>query len=274
MLSYNLVNDDDLELILNEVADKYGYDFTEYSRASILRRLNRICSLDKLTSFAELRYKVLNDSNYFTRFVEEITVNVTEMFRDRHFYQTLRDEVIPQLGVHSHIKIWLAGCSTGEEAYSLSILMTEAQLAHKTIIYATDISPSVLEIAKHGIYPINLMRTYTENYNNSGGRKNFSDYYSANYNHVRFIDQLRERMIFSTHNLVCDSSFNEFQLILCRNVLIYFDKNLQEKVFHLFDNSLQTLGYLALGSKETIKFSQLEGRYQQIKKEKIWRKLT
>lgn len=195
------------------------------------------------------------------------------MFRDRHFYKTLRDEVIPQLGVHSHIKIWLAGCSTGEEAYSLSILMHEAKLAHKTIIYATDINPSVLETAKHGVYPISLMRTYTENYINSGGISDFSKYYAANYDHVRFIDELKERMIFSTHNLVSDSSFNEFQLILCRNVLIYFDKNLQEKVFHLFDNSLQTLGYLALGSKETIKFSQLDEKYKQVENEKIWRKV-
>jgi len=273
MLSYNLVNDSDLDLLLNNVADKYGYDFTAYSKASISRRINRLCTVDRVFSFAELHYKVLNDANYFTRFVEEVTVNVTEMFRDRHFYQTLRTQVIPQLGVHSHIKIWLAGCSTGEEAYSISILMNEANLGHKTTIYATDINPSVLESAKHGVYPINLMRTYTENYNNSGGTQNFSDYYSANYNHVRFNDELRANIIFSTHNLVCDSSFNEFQLILCRNVLIYFDKNLQEKVFNLFDNSLQNLGFLALGSKETIKFSALDTRYHQIETEKIWKKL-
>nr|WP_294894351.1 protein-glutamate O-methyltransferase CheR [uncultured Pedobacter sp.] len=274
MFGYNLVGDDDLDLLLNNVADKYGYDFTEYSKASIIRRINRLCTLDKFASFAELRYKVLNDESYFGRFVEEITVNVTEMFRDRHFYQTLREQIIPQLGVHSHIKIWLAGCSTGEEVYSLSILLHEANLAHKSMIYATDINPSVLETAKNGIYAIGLMRNYSENYINSGGTANFSNYYTANYDHVRFIDRLRERVIFATHNLVSDSSFNEFQLILCRNVLIYFDKNLQEKVFQLFDSSLESLGYLALGSKETIRFSHLEGRYQQIEKEKIWRKVT
>lgn len=274
MLNYNLVDDNDLEILLNNVADKYGYDFTEYSKASIIRRINRLCTLDKFTSFAELHYKVLNDESYFGRFVEQITVNVTEMFRDRHFYKTLREQIIPQLGVHSYIKIWLAGCSTGEEAYSLSILLNEANLAHKAIIYATDINPSVLETAKYGIYPINLIRNYSENYINSGGTNNFSDYYTANYDHVRFVDKLRERVIFATHNLVSDSSFNEFQLILCRNVLIYFDKNLQEKVLRLFDSSLESLGYLALGSKETIKFSQLEGDYQQIEKEKIWRKVS
>lgn len=274
MFNYNLISEDDLETLLNDVSAKYGYDFTEYSTASIIRRVNRLGTLDRFTSFAELRYKIINDEAYFARFVEEITVNVTEMFRDGHFYKALRKEIIPQLGVHSHIKIWLAGCSTGEEAYSLAILLHEANLAHKSLIYATDINPSVLETAKHGIYPINLMQTYSQNYINSGGQSNFSEYYTANYDHVRFVDKLRERMIFATHNLVSDSSFNEFQLILCRNVLIYFDKNLQEKVFTLFDASLESLGYLALGSKETIKFSHLEERYQQIEKEKIWRKVT
>lgn len=272
MLTYNVVKDEDLETLLNDVAERYGYDFREYSKASIKRRINRLCLLDKFSSFAELRYKVINDTTYLSRFVEEITVNVTEMFRDKLFYEILRKEIIPQLGVHPYIKIWLSGCSTGEEAYSLSILLHEANLAHKSIIYATDINPSVIETAKKGIYPIGLMRVYSENYINSGGTSNFSNYYTANYEHARFVDKLREKMIFSTHNLVSDGSFNEFQLILCRNVLIYFDKNLQEKVFHLFDNSLEKLGYLALGSKETIKFSAINANYTQMGKEKIWRK--
>ncbi len=272
MLTYNVVKDEDLETLLNDVAERYGYDFREYSKASIKRRINRLCLLDKFSSFAELRYKVINDTTYLSRFVEEITVNVTEMFRDKLFYEILRKEIIPQLGVHPYIKIWLSGCSTGEEAYSLSILLHEANLAHKSIIYATDINPSVIETAKKGIYPIGLMRVYSENYINSGGTSNFSNYYTANYEHARFVDKLREKMIFATHNLVSDGSFNEFQLILCRNVLIYFDKNLQEKVFHLFDNSLEKLGYLALGSKETIKFSAINANYIQMGKEKIWRK--
>lgn len=272
MLTYNVVKDEDLETLLNDVAERYGYDFREYSKASIKRRINRLCLLDKFSSFAELRYKVINDTTYLSRFVEEITVNVTEMFRDKLFYEILRKEIIPQLGVHPYIKIWLSGCSTGEEAYSLSILLHEANLSHKSIIYATDINPSVIETAKKGIYPIGLMRVYSENYINSGGTSNFSNYYTANYEHARFVDKLREKMIFATHNLVSDGSFNEFQLILCRNVLIYFDKNLQEKVFHLFDNSLEKLGYLALGSKETIKFSAINANYTQMGKEKIWRK--
>jgi chemotaxis protein methyltransferase CheR len=195
------------------------------------------------------------------------------MFRDPHFYTELREEIIPQLGVHPFIRIWLAGCSTGEEIYSISILLHEAKLAHKAVLYATDINPTVLNKAKSGVYPISQMQLYSENYINSGGKENFSNYYTANYEHARFVDKLRENMIFSTHNLVSDRSFNEFQLILCRNVLIYFDKNLQDKVFNLFDGSLENLGYLALGSKETIRFSHLSDRYKQEGKEKIWRKL-
>ncbi|MBC7655180.1 MAG: protein-glutamate O-methyltransferase CheR [Oligoflexus sp.] len=272
MITADVVGDEDLELLLTEVASVYGYDFTEYSKASIKRRINRICLIDKHKSFAELRYKVLNDQSYLSRFIEEVTVNVTEMFRDPTFYKTLKEKIIPQLGVNPFIKIWLAGCSTGEEVYSISILLHEANLAHKAIIYATDINPTVLEKAKTGIYPINYMKFYTENYQNSGGTEDFSNYYSANYDHVSFREYLRKNIIFSTHNLVSDRSFNEFQLIICRNVLIYFDKVLQDKVFNLFDGSLETLGYLALGSKETIRFSNLNQTYKQIEKEKIWKK--
>ncbi|MBK0384486.1 protein-glutamate O-methyltransferase CheR [Pedobacter sp. SD-b] len=272
MMAPDIVGDEDLEQLLNEVANVYGYDFTEYSKASIKRRINRICLLDKHKSFAELRYKVLNDQSYLSRFIEEVTVNVTEMYRDPFFYKALREKIIPKLGVNPYIKIWLAGCSTGEEVYSISILLHEAKLAHKAIIYATDINPTVLEKAKTGVFAINQMKLYTENYNNSGGSSDFSTYYSANYDHVSFKEYLRKNVIFSTHNLASDRSFNEFQLIICRNVLIYFDKNLQDKVFNLFDASLEKLGYLALGSKETIRFSHLNQTYKQVEKEKIWKK--
>lgn len=272
MMATDIVGDEDLEDLLIEVANVYGYDFTEYSKASIKRRINRICAIDKHKSYAELRYKVLNDQSYLSRFIEEVTVNVTEMFRDPNFYEALRDTIIPQLGVNPFIKIWLAGCSTGEEVYSISILLHEAKLAHKAIIYATDINPKVLDKAKKGVFAINQMKLYTENYHNSGGKEDFSSYYSANYDHVGFKEYLRKNVIFSTHNLVSDRSFNEFQLIICRNVLIYFDKNLQDKVFNLFDGSLESLGYLALGSKETIRFSNLNDTYKQVEKEKIWKK--
>ena len=274
MIEPEIVKDEELEYLIKDVYDLYGYDFSLYSRASFKRRVNRICLIDKFTSFAELRYTLINEPNYLKRFIEEVTVNVTEMFRDPYFFKELRENILPQLGTYPLIRIWIAGCSTGEEAYSVAILLTEAGLYHKSLIYATDINPSVLETARAGVFPISQMKTYSENYILSGGKKDFSDYYTANYDSARFDSSLKEKMILSTHNLVSDSSFNSFQLIVCRNVLIYFDKPLQERVFKLFDDSLENLGYLALGSKETLRFSNLATIYQQIDDQKIWKKTT
>lgn len=274
MIEPGIVKDEELEYLIKDVYDLYGYDFSLYSRASFKRRVNRICLIDKFTSFAELRYTLINEPNYLKRFIEEVTVNVTEMFRDPYFFKELRENILPQLGTYPLIRIWIAGCSTGEEAYSVAILLKEAALHHKSLIYATDINPSVLETARAGVFPISQMKTYSENYILSGGKKDFSDYYTANYDSARFDSSLKEKMILSTHNLVSDSSFNSFQLIVCRNVLIYFDKPLQERVFKLFDDSLENLGYLALGSKETLRFSNLGKTYQQINDQKIWKKTT
>ncbi len=267
------IDDDQLEILLSDVLEQYGYDFTGYSRASLKRRLNRLFGLDRQKSFAEFRYRIAHDGIYFKRFVEQITVNVTEMFRDPAFYKTLRTQVLPQLGTYPFIRIWLAGCSTGEEAYSLAILLKELNLLHKSLLYATDINPHVLEKAGQAIFPISQMKQYSENYILSGGIMDFSSYYSANYSLAKFHQDLKAKIIFSTHNLVSDHSFNEFQLILCRNVLIYFDRALQFTVFDLFDNSLEPLGYLALGTKETIDFSPIARKYKKIEKQKIWRKL-
>lgn len=272
MIEPSLIKDEELDILLNDVLELYGYDFTQYSKSSIKRRVNRICLIDKFTSFAELRYQLRNYPSYLQRFVEEITVNVTEMFRDPQFYKALREEILPQLGTYPFIRIWLAGCSTGEEVYSLAILLKENNLFHRSLLYATDINPDVLEKARDGIFPISKMKSYSENYILSGGKKDFSSYYTANYNFARFNDDLKDKMIYATHNLVSDRSFNEFQLIICRNVLIYFDKDLQSKVFKLFDDSLDSLGFLALGSKETIRFSTLEKNYKKHKTEKIYRK--
>jgi chemotaxis protein methyltransferase CheR len=274
MLEPGIVKDEEVEYLIKDVYDLYGYDFSLYSRASFKRRVNRICLIDKFTSFAELRYTLINEPDYLKRFIEEVTVNVTEMFRDPYFFKALRENILPQLGTYPLIRIWIAGCSTGEEAYSVAILLKEAGLHHKSLIYATDINPSVLETARAGIFPISQMKTYSENYILSGGKKDFSDYYTANYDSARFDRDLKEKMILSTHNLVSDSSFNSFQLIVCRNVLIYFDKPLQERVFKLFDDSLENLGFLALGSKETLRFSNLGKYYQQITDQKIWKKTT
>lgn len=273
MLEPSIVKDEEVECLIKDVYELYGYDFSLYSRASFKRRVNRICLIDKFTSFAELRYTVLNDPEYLKHFIEEITVNVTEMFRDPSFFKVLREKILPQLGTYPLIRIWVAGCSTGEEAYSMAILLKEANLYHKSLIYGTDINPSVLETARAGVFPLQQMKLYSENYILSGGKQDFSNYYTANYDSVRFDKSLQEKLILSTHNLVSDSSFNSFQLIICRNVLIYFDKELQERVFNLFDASLENLGYLALGSKETLRFSNLGKSYHQIDDQKIWKKL-
>lgn len=267
------VTDDQIEILLNDLLELYGYDFTYYSRASLKRRITRLYTLDKFQSFDLFRGRIVSDPNYINRFIEEITVNVTEMFRDSLFYKELASDIIPAIGTNPFIRIWLAGCSTGEEAFSIAILLHEANLLHKTLIYATDINPGVLEKARLGIFPLSHMKLYSENYIAAGGLHDFSSYYTANYEGVKFNENLSNRMIFSTHNLVSDGSFNEFHLIVCRNVLIYFDKELQEKVFRLFDASLGKLAYLALGSKETLNFSDIHTRFKQVGKEKIWRKV-
>ena len=268
------LDDQQIDLLLGDLIDRYGYDFSDYSRASFKRRVTRLIDQDRFLSFAEFRYRLLDDATYLTRFVEQVTVNVTEMFRDPHFYRVLREKILPVLGTWPMIRIWHAGCSTGEEVYSLSILLQEANLLHKSVQYATDINPSVLERARTGIFPLSQMKQYSENYILSGGRQDFSSYYTAQYNSARFDSALGKRVVLATHNLVSDGMFNEFQLILCRNVMIYFDKVLQDKVMHLFYDSLETLGYLALGSKETIKFTSVAGRFKQLEdRERIWRKV-
>jgi chemotaxis protein methyltransferase CheR len=207
--------------------------------------------------------------------VEELTVNVTEMLRDPLFYKALREEVIPVLATYPYIRIWHAGCSTGEEVYSMAILLKEAGVLHKSRLYATDINPQVIEKARKGIFPASQMRKYLENYIQSGGNTDFSSYYTSNYNLAKFDAGLSSKMIFATHNLVSDSSFNEFQLILCRNTLIYFDRELQSKVLQLFDNSLETLGFLALGTKESLKFSPIDTKFKlAVPGQKIWRKIS
>lgn len=269
----NAINDEQVEQLLVDVLEQYGYDFTGYARASLKRRILRLFTLDKQVSFAEFRYNIGRDGGYFKRFVEQITVNVTEMFRDPTFYKTLRNTVLPQLGTYPFIRIWVAGCATGEEAYSMSILLKELNLLNKSLIYATDINPVVLEKAAQAIFPLSQMKQYSENYIASGGTKDFSSYYSANYSLAKFDEELKDKIIFSTHNLVSDHSFNEFQLILCRNVLIYFDRGLQFSVLQLFDNSLERRGYLALGTKETIDYSPVTKKYKRFEGDKIWRKL-
>ncbi|UFH45135.1 protein-glutamate O-methyltransferase CheR [Flavobacterium galactosidilyticum] len=268
-----MIEDIELETFINDVYEYYGFDLGGYSRASLKRRVSRIMNLDGFSSFYDFLSKVKYDADYYKRAIDELTVNVTEMFRDPSFYKVLRNEILPLLATKPFIRIWHAGCSSGEEVYSMAILLQEAGLLHKSILYATDINTKVLESAKKGIFPLRMMKDYSENYQDSGGQEDFSNYYIANYGNVKFSEDLIKKMVFSQHNLVSDTSFNEFDMIFCRNVLIYFDNELQTRVINLFDESLAVLGFLALGTKETIKYSIAEGKYKQVKKEKLWRKI-
>ncbi|MDO9376250.1 MAG: protein-glutamate O-methyltransferase CheR [Bacteroidota bacterium] len=269
-----MLKEEELDLLISELSDQYGYDFTNYARASLKRRVNRLLLIDRFPSFAELIYRVKTDPAYLTHVVQELTVNVTEMFRDPALWKMIREQVLPVLATHPFIRVWHAGCSTGEEVYSMAILLEEANLLHKSLLYATDLNPSVIENIKKGIFPISQMKEYSENYIASGGKKDFSQYYMAKYEWAKFDERLKSKMIVATHNLVSDRSFNEFQLIFCRNVLIYFDKTLQDNVLNLFDDSLEKLGYLVLGAKENIRFSPIAKKYLQLQnREKIWRKM-
>ncbi|QEC58470.1 protein-glutamate O-methyltransferase CheR [Flavisolibacter ginsenosidimutans] len=269
-----MVKDEDLDVLLNMLFEKYGYDFTNYAKASLKRRVNRLMVIDRLPSFAELLYKIKGEPDYLPHVVEQITVNVTEMFRDPLTFKTIREKVLPILATHPFIRVWHAGCASGEEVYSMAILLEEAGLLHKSLLYATDLNPSVIENIQKGIFPLSQMKQFSENYILSGGKKQFSDYYTAKYDWAKFDDKLKTKMIAATHNLVSDRSFNEFQIIFCRNVLIYFDKVLQDKVLNLFDESLEKLGFLVLGAKENIRFSKMAKNYLPIgRNEKIWRKM-
>lgn len=261
----------DLDAFLESIRLVYGYDFTQYAQASVARRVDHFITMNNISGVQDLTRIVLKDESTFARFVQEFTVNVTEMFRDPHFYKSLREKVIRRLATYPFIKIWVAGCSTGEEAYSLAILLKEEGLLDRTMIYATDINQKALQTAKKGIYHLNLMKNFTANYQKSGGKISFSDYYTAKYDSVMFDKSLRQNIVFSSHNLAADTSFNEFQLILCRNVLIYFNQSLQNKVISLFYESLCPFGVLALGSKESLLFSDRRRNFGEIdRKEKIF----
>ncbi|WP_432670796.1 CheR family methyltransferase [Flavobacterium sp. SM2513] len=268
-----MLEDREVETIINEIYKYHGYDFSGYSTASFRRRLDRLYAMDNFENFSEMLSKLRSDEDYFKHMVEEITVNVTEMFRDPSFYKTLRTEILPTLATKPFIRIWHAGCATGEEVFSVAILLKELGLLHKSLLYATDLNASVLDVAKKGLFPLRSIPQYAENYRIASGKNDFSYYYIANYGYAKFSEELISRMVFSQHNLIIDGSFNEFDLILCRNVLIYFDKDFQRISLELFDESLSKLGYLALGTKETIKFSSIQHRYKQFEKEKIWKKM-
>jgi len=261
---------DELILLINDYS---GYDFSDYSMPSLNRRFQRYIDLNKISDFKQLLQDLMNDSSMLNNLIEEVTVNVTEMFRDPSFFAAIRSELLTRLNSLPLIKIWHAGCSTGEEVYSMAILLKEHNLLDKSIIYATDINQTVLDVAKSGKYSIESFKENEINYRDSEGTTKLSDYYTVLNGEVLINEDLKSKIIFSTHNLVSDNAFNQFDLVVCRNVLIYFNKSLQDNVLQMFFNSLNENGILAIGSKETIMFSPIENLMQVINaKWKIWKK--
>lgn len=263
----------EISLLLEAIYQKYGYDFRQYSEAHIKRRIMNRMAMSGLKDVSQVQSKVLNDGTFAHKLLHDLSITVTEMFRDPSFYKSLREKVIPVLKTYPFIKIWHAGCSTGEEAYSMAIIMQEEGLYDRTTIYATDFNQQALNKAKEGIFSNEMMKEYTTNYQLSGGKESFADYYISNYDHVIMNQSLKKNIVWANHNLVTDSVFAEVHLILCRNVLIYFDKNLQNKVQKLFYNSLINGGILCLGSKESLRFTDLYEEYTELdNKQRVFKK--
>ena len=260
-MQYKDTSDQEISLLLEAVNRKYGYDFRQYSQAHIRRRIMNRMAFSGFEDFSKLQFKILNDEIFASEVLQDLSITVTEMFRDPAFYRSLREQVIPILKTYPFIKIWHAGCATGEEAYSMAILLQEEGLYDRTTIYATDFNQLALNRAKEGIFSNKMIKEYTTNYQLSGGEEPFSSYYTSNYDNVIMNQSLKKNIVWANHNLVTDSVFAEVNLILCRNVLIYFDKNLQNKVQSLFYNSLINGGVLCLGNKESLRFSALYEKY-------------
>ncbi|MEO3407979.1 protein-glutamate O-methyltransferase CheR [Mucilaginibacter sp. CAU 1740] len=259
--------------LIDIVKKVHGFDFAGYTKASLKRRLTRIMLLNKF-EFYDLKHVLINDADFFQNFLEEITVNVTEMFRDPSFYKAVNAQVVPYLSTYQHAKIWSAGCSTGEEVYSMAILMKEAGLGKKSFIYGTDINTEVLREARKGIYSLRNIKSYAENYQYTGLKGSITDHFTILYDAASIHNELKQNTLFSVHNLVSDNVFNEFQMISCRNVFIYFETFLQERILELFYKSLCPLGYLCLGSKETIRSDAFKSRFKVInQKENIYQKV-
>jgi len=234
------------------IKEQYGYDFSGYAGASFQRRLNAFMKYRNIKDVYSLKYFLLNDKDTFTELLEKITVNVTTMFRNPEFFMELKEKIFPILASYPVIRIWHAGCATGQEVYSMCILLKEAGLLHRTNIYATDINPRNIKQARSGSLPLSEMKEYIRHYNMAGGTEGFSEYYTVENDRAIINKDLLSKVIFSRHNLATESSFNEFNLILCRNVMIYFNRQLQDKVISLFNDSLASGGFLALGDKESL----------------------
>jgi len=263
----------EITLLLEGIFLRYGHDFRSYGRASVERRIRQFQEKSGYAAISEMIPKLLRDETFFQGLLRDLSITVTEMFRDPFVYRRIREKVIPLLHTYPFIKIWHAGCATGEEAYSLAIVLQEEGLYERATIFATDFNDTALEKAKTGIYPMDNVKLFTNNYHGSGGTLPFSEYYHAHYESMAISPSLKKRIVFANHNLVTDAVFSEMHMILCRNVLIYFDATLQKKVLGLFRESLIRGGFLCLGNKESLRFSDVEKDFNTIDdKGKIYRK--
>lgn len=258
------IEDLEIRLLLDGVRHVYGYDFQSYAEASLSRRLRQWLSTSEFASFSHAQAQVLRDRLVFDSLLRGITVNVTEMFRDPAFFRALREHMIPFLQTYPFVKIWHAGCATGEEVYSMAILLHEAGLQGRYRMYATDINEEVLRQAEEGIFALSSMQRFTKNYQESGGKASFADYYTARYDRAILMPALKEHIVFSHHNLVADAEFGEMQVVLCRNVMIYFKAALKERCLQLFDSCIPPGGFLCLGLKETLDGRKIGAHYEEL----------
>jgi len=263
----------ELTLLLEAIYQKSGYDFRQYSRSHLNRRLDHVRKRCGMNSYCNVIHRLIYDNTFFTEVLSALSINVSEMFRDPFVYAAIRRTVIPYLKTFPHIKVWHAGCAAGQEVYSMAILLKEEGMLERTQLYGTDLNDGILESAQKAIYPTDTVREYTKNYQDSGGKASFSDYYISAYDSVSICNQIKENILFSRHNLVTDGVFGEMHMICCRNVLIYFSEALQNQVIRLFHESLRYGGFLCLGTKETLRFSDLEDCFEIVdEKASIYRK--
>jgi len=267
------IEDIELRLLLEAIYHKYHSDFRNYAMASIKRRMSKACEDFNCSSYSMLQDVILRDDKVAHKILSYLTVQVTEMFRNPSYFKAIREEVIPHLKTYPSLKVWVAGCSTGEELYSLMILFYEEGILERTIFYGTDISSEALEVAEKGIYSTQKIKEYSKNYHDAGGKGSLSDYYTAAYGKAVFFKDLKKYAVFSDHSLVTDNVFAEVHLVSCRNVLIYFNRDLQDRAFGLFEGALRYNGFLGLGAKETIHFSKHANEFTDFNRnEKIYQK--
>jgi chemotaxis protein methyltransferase CheR len=264
----------EIDLLLTGMAERYGYDFRNYARASLTRRVRKALQGEGLPSVSSLQSRLLHDEAAAMRFVASMSVHTTAMFRDPEVYRALREQVIPMLRTYPFVRIWHAGCSSGEEVYSLVIMLEEAGLYDRCRVYATDMSGLIVERARKGVFSLRDMREHTRAYHSAGGKQDFSTYYVTDQQSAVFRKSLSRHVIFSQHNLVCDSAFNEFHLIMCRNVLLYFDQTLRERAYQLFNASLGTFGWLVLGKQESLRFTGHAAQFRELQEGlRVYRRL-